>query len=485
MSLKKKVKKSLFWTFSDQVVVQFANLFFGLFIARLLGPESFGIIGVVLMFTNFAQLFVDMGFGAAIVQNQQLTSRQYASVFWLNCVIASFIYLLLYFLSDFVALFFNQPILSSVIKVSSLSIILNATSIVQFNVLIKSLNFKKKVIINWVSLFFGYATAIVMALNNYGVWAIVAMYLVNSIVQMFMVWVGSKWYPTLHFEMAVIRSIWQFGLPAFGDNVLNYWSRNFDNFIIGKCLGTSQLGIYSRAYSLMLLPVKNLSSVVSKVFFPAFSQRQEDVTLLADNYLKLIKYIAVLTFPLLIGLSLVSNEFVLLFLGEQWKAMIPVLSLLSIVGALQSIVTLNGVIYYSLGKTKIAFRISLLVNVVLIVSFFVGVQFGIKGVAWSYLLANILLFYPVYTTAIGLLNLKISRIFTTLKSVIAATLAMVFGVCVLGLFLEVKLFYAFILKVSIGLFIYMWVFYQLETQFVQIILGQIRKQIKRVRNENH
>lgn len=485
MSLKQKVKKSLFWTFSDQIVVQFANLFFGLFIARLLGPESFGIVGVVLMFTNFAQLFVDMGFGAAIVQNQQLTSQQYASVFWLNCIMASFIYLLLYFLSDFAALFFNQPILSAVIKVSSLTIILNATSIVQFNVLIKSLNFKKKVIINWGSLFLGYVTAIVMALNDYGVWAIVAMYLVNSIVQVFMVWVDSKWYPTLRFEMAVIRSIWHFGLPAFGDNVLNYWSRNFDNFIIGKCLGTTQLGIYSRAYSLMLLPVKNLSSVVSKVFFPAFSQRQDDLSILADNYLKLIKYIAVLTFPMLFGLSLVSKEFVLLFLGEKWLSMIPVLSILSIVGALQSIVTLNGVIYYSLGKTKIAFRISLLVNFVLLVSFFVGVQYGIKGVAWSYLLANILLFYPVYTTAISLLNLKISRIFTTLKSVIAATFAMAVGVYLIALILNVTLLHAFILKVSFGLFIYLWVLYQLEPKFIETVLLQIQMQIKRVRNEDN
>jgi PST family polysaccharide transporter len=235
----------------------------------------------------------------------------------------------------------------------------------------------------------------------------------------------------------------------------------------------------------MLLPVKNLSSVVSKVFFPAFSQRQDDLSVLADNYLKLIKYIAVLTFPMLFGLSLVSKEFVLLFLGEKWLSMIPVLSILSIVGALQSIVTLNGVIYYSLGKTKIAFRISLLVNFVLLVSFFVGVQYGIKGVAWSYLLANILLFYPVYTTAISLLNLKISRIFTTLKSVIAATFAMAVGVYLIALILNVTLLHAFILKVSFGLFIYLWVLYQLEPKFIETVLLQIQMQIKRVRNEDN
>lgn len=484
MSLRKQVTKSLFWTFSDQVIVQLANILFGLYIARLLGPASFGITGIVLMFTNFAQLFIDMGFGSAIIHNQRLNATHYSSVFWLNCFFAIGLYFLFYFASNWLALFFNQPILGIVVKVSSLTLILNALCVVQFSLLIKELNFKRKAIINWISLFFGYAVAITMALKGDGVWAVVGMYLTNSIINVIVIWSTANWRPNLRFNKQALQTIWGYGIHAFGDNALNYWSRNFDNFIIGKCLGTVQLGIYTRAYSLMLLPVKNLSTVIAKVFFPAFSQRQNDISLLALNYLKLIKYIALITFPLLIGLALISKEFVLLFLGQEWREMIPVLSLLCIVGAIQSIVTLNGIIYYALGKTKIAFRISIMVNVVLILSFIIGVNFGILGVAWSYLIANILLFYPVYTTAISVLAIKLVDVFAVLKNIVLAVMIMVVCVCILNQTIYFGLVIDFVLKIAIGFLAYFSSLYFLERKFITQLIVKSRTLFQKFNYEN-
>ncbi|WP_264511394.1 MOP flippase family protein [Flavobacterium sp. N1719] len=481
MSLKQKVTKSLIWTFSDQVVVQIANLFFGLYIARLLGPETFGIIGIVLMFTNFAQLFVDMGFGSAIIHNQQLNTIHFSSVFWINSIAALLLYFLFYLSAPSLALFFKQPILENVIRVCSLTLLLNAFCVVQFSLMVKELNFKRKAIINWISLFTGYGAALYMAYNGYGVWSVVGMYLTMGCSNVLVIWLTTKWKPSFQLNKEAIKTIWSYGIHAFGDNALNYWSRNFDNFIIGKCLGTLQLGLYTRAYSLMLLPVKNLSTVISKVFFPAFAQRQEDKEKLAKHYLQLIQYISLVTFPLLIGLSLVSSEFVIIFLGEKWRAMIPILSLLCIVGALQSIVTLNGVIYYSLGQTKTAFKISILVNITLIIAFVIGVNYGIKGVAWSYLIANILLFYPVYTTAIRLLNLSLINVFYRLKGILAALILMVAVISLIGYFINFTVIIAFTFKILIGTSVYLISLYAFERKLVIQIIDKGKKTFKKLK----
>ena len=124
--------------------------------------------------------------------------------------------------------------------------------------MVKELNFKRKAIINWISLFTGYGAALYMAYNGYGVWSVVGMYLTMGCSNVLVIWLTTKWKPSFQLNKEAIKTIWSYGIHAFGDNALNYWSRNFDNFIIGKCLGTLQLGLYTRAYSLMLLPVKNL-----------------------------------------------------------------------------------------------------------------------------------------------------------------------------------------------------------------------------------
>lgn len=474
MQLKSKVKRSLLWTFSDQVVIQAANLILGLYIARLLGPHVFGIVAVVLLFSNFAQLFIDLGIGAVIIQKQNTSKALYSSLFWINVAVGVILYVLIVIASPWIARFFSMPILTHVLKISGLTIIINSTIVVQSSLLTKALNFKKKVILNWASILTGYLIAIILAWNEYGVWSVVAMYLTNSVINCLLLWLTTSWFPSFRICITSLKEVYSFGLHAFGDSFLNYWSRNFDNFIIGKSLGSIQLGLYARAYALMLFPVKNLSAVLSKVFFPAFSKVQHNLPLIAANYLKIIHYLSLVTFPLLIGLSLTAKEFVLLFLGPEWSSMIAVLSVLSLVGAVQSIVTLNGVIYYSVGKTHLAFRISVLVNILLIIAFLIGVQFGILGVAWSYFIANLVLFYPVYYTAIGLIQVKFSQVFKALRTAVFASLLMAF--CLIGItqFTFCTILQTFLIKLVLGAASYITSVCYLERNIIGKIISVIK-----------
>jgi PST family polysaccharide transporter len=200
--------------------------------------------------------------------------------------------------------------------------------------------------------------------------------------------------------------------------------------------------------------------------FPAFSQKQGDLPLLKKHYLNIILYIALLTFPLMIGLSLVAKEFVLLFFGKQWGTMIPILSILSGLGALQSIVSLNGLIYNSIGKMAIAFRVSLFTNFILIIAFTIGVKYGLSGVAWSYLIASLLLFFPIYKTAIKQLDITLSEVFRNLKGVLFATVVMAIILIFINLFCIKSLLFSLFLKIGLGGSVYFLILLVFEKKLV-------------------
>jgi PST family polysaccharide transporter len=467
MNLKSKVKNGLKWTFIDQILSQIIFLVFSIFLARILTPTMFGIVGMITIFSNFAILFIDLGFSAALIQKKEVSPAQYSSVFWLNIGIGFFMYVLFYISAPMISQFYNQPDLIVLIRVICLSFIITSFSSVQANLLIKELQFKKKVIINWIAMLIGYIVAFVLAYEGYGVWALVMMTLTTAVLNSIMYWIISKWTPLFVFEWNTIKELSNYGFNFLGDSSVNYWSRNFDNFIIAKVLGSNDLGIYTRAYSLMLLPLRNVSTIVTKVMFPAFSQKQDDLQLLKKYYLNIIQYIALITFPLMIGLSLVSKEFVLLFFGNKWSAMIPILSILSGLGAIQSIISLNGLIYNSLGKVNIAFRVSIITNIVLIIAFVIGVNFGLIGVAYSYLIASALLLIPMYKIAIKQLSISLLEVFDVLRGIMFATLIMAIVLSVINNYTELSLIAGLILKILISAVVYflLVVFFEKELVF--------------------
>ena len=319
----------------------------------------------------------------------------------------------------------------------------------------------------------GYIVAFVLAYKGYGVWALVMMTLTTAILNSILYWFVSKWLPLFVFEWKKIKELSHYGLNFLGDTSVNYWSRNFDNFIIAKVLGSNDLGIYTRAYSLMLLPLRNVTTIVTKVMFPAFSQKQDDIQLLKKYYLSIIQYIALLTFPLMIGLSLVSKEFVLLFFGSKWSAMIPILSILSGLGAIQSIVSLNGLIYNSLGKVNIAFKVSILSNIVLIIAFIIGVNYGLIGISYSYLIASSLLLIPVYKMAIKQLNISLIEVFLVLKGIMLATLIMAIVLFCINSFSEFTLITGLVMKVIISAVIYLSIVVYFEKELVANLIKKL------------
>ncbi|MCG2611291.1 MOP flippase family protein [Flavobacterium sp. SM15] len=477
--LKNKVKKSLIWSFTDQFVNQFVFILFSIYLARILAPSVFGTVGLVTIFTNFAALFIDMGFGVALIQKKDASKDYYSTVFWFNVAAGSLLYLLFYFCAPLISSFYNQPDLVLIIRVLCIIFIISSLTSVQSNLLVKELNFKKKVIFNWIATFSGYGVAFYLTYLNYGVWAVVWMTLTTAMVNSFLYWVSSSWRPDLVFHWSKIKEMASFGLNVLGDTTINYWSRNYDNFIIGKVLGSTDLGIYARAYSLMMLPLKNITSVFSRVLFPAFSKIQNDIPLIRAQYLKIIKYIAAITFPLMIGVSVASKEFVLLVFGENWAKMIPLLSMLSILSAFQSLVSLNGLLYNSLGKANIAFKVSLWVNLVLIITFTIGVQFGIFGLTLGYLIVGTIIAFPIYATAIKLIDLRLIDVYHQLKRIIAGVVVMAVLMYSVNFLNIDSLLTSFLIKFILGSAVYLCMIFVFEKTLIREMILLVKSFVKK------
>lgn len=470
-----KVKKSLKWSFADQLISQVVFTAFGIYLARLLGPDAYGTVGMITVFTNFAVLFVDMGFGAALVQQKNVDQGHFSTVFWLNFFIGIFLYLLFLLLTPRLSSFYDEPKLKQIIPVISLSFIIYSFSSVQSNILVKNLDFKKKVIFSWVAKLLGYGTAFGLTFSGYdGVWAIVAMSLVVAFVNTTLYWISSKWRPSFIFSMQKLKDISKFGLNYTGDTAINYWSRNYDNFIIGKVLGNTELGLYTRAYSLMTLPLKNITSVFSRVLFPAFSLYQDDIEKIKTQYLKVIKNIALFTFPMLIGLALVSEEFVLLFFGREWAKMIPIIMLLCLAGTLQSLVSLNGLIYNSLARTDIAFKVTLVVNVVLILTFSLSVKYGIYYLALSYTIASLIISIPIYQIALNLIKTSFFEVISTIKTILLSVFVMGVSLFFINEYTtDMNLLFKLILKVLFGGIIYVLCIFTFDKNLINQFLNLV------------
>jgi PST family polysaccharide transporter len=208
--------------------------------------------------------------------------------------------------------------------------------------------------------------------------------------------------------------------------MINYWSRNADNLLIGKFVGEQSLGIYNRAYTLMLLPLNNISRVVARVMFPSFSQIKNNLSEIKRIYLKISETIAFITFPLMFGLAITADVFVPAIYGSNWNAMISILQVLSIVGAFQSLLSLCGSIYIAMGKAKMSFRLTLIYNISYVIGFVSGLILGgLQGLVYIYSILAVIGVIPhLYITG-RLIALPIKTFFKRLASVFIATTLMV------------------------------------------------------------
>lgn len=431
--MKNKIINGAKWLTLSNIFNQIIQVLSIVFIARLLDPETYGLFAILMIFVGFLKMFVGMGTSAAIVQNNHLNDKFLSTIFYFNLTCGLIVYFVLFLSSGYIATFFNNIEIENLLKIIGLLFIITAISSVQNALFTKNMHFKYMSVIQSFALIVSFIIGLSFAYLGHGVYSLIYKSLSEVIIVTVLTWFISDWRPKFYFSLQVLKGIYNYSSNLVWFSIINYFSRNSDNFLIGKFLGEKSLGAYNMAYNLMLYPLNNISHTLVRVLFPAMSELKENNELIKKYYIKVIFFISLITFPLMLGLMSVSEIFVDVVFGDKWKELSTLIIILSPIGLLQSIGTTVGSIYMAKGTTSLMFKIGLLNSIIQIVSIIIGLQYGVKGVAISYLIANIFLFLPNLYVAWKQIDLKLieglkESFFLLIISVIMAIIVYIVGI---------------------------------------------------------
>jgi len=408
-SLRSTTVKGLSWTAASQIARQVTNIIVSLILARLTGPEAYGLIGMVTIFTGFASLFVDLGLGSGLIQRPEIEPEQIASVFWINVLAGLALALSMMLIAPFAADFYHEPAVTLIMRVSSFGFVFGALGAVQLSLLSRELRFPQIAKVDISATVFSGVLGIASAISGFGVWSLVLQTLAQAVVRTSGLWMISTWRPRTRPRFGGAKDLAFFSGNLFLFNVLNYCVRNLDNLLIGRYVGTIPLGLYSRAYQLMLLPVQQITGVSGNVLFPAMASVQGDLVRVKGIYLRAIAAMHLVAAPIYAGLFAVADTFVEVVLGDAWAGVVPLLRILCIVGFFQPVGSSTGWIYTALGRSDIMMKWGVVTAFLYISGFFIGLKWGLIGVTWSYCIAGLISWYPGWTFSGKLINAKFAE----------------------------------------------------------------------------
>lgn len=402
-------------------------------LARLIGPESYGLMGMAALLTTFLYNFRDLGTASAIIQRPDVSGRLLSSLFWVNVSLGLLLSLITLAIAEPAARFFHEPRLEAILQALSPSFFLSSSGMVHYAMLNREMSFDKLAWSDLISALAGYAISIPCALTGFGVWSLVFANLANALAATVMYWYFLRWRPAWEFDRVEIRSVGGFSLNLAGFWAVNYFSRNADNLIVGRSLGSRQLGYYQMAYNLMVYPIQNISYVIAQVLFPAFSKIQHNNDSFRSAYVRSSMLIGFITFPMMAGLCVLADPFVRAVLGSRWIPAIILIQILAPVGLIQSVQTCVGQIYTAKGRTELLFRWAIYCTAVCVTAFLIGIRWGIIGVASAYCIAYfVLIAYPALAVPFRLIELRVRDYVWALVPQIAITLLMA-AACYLSL----------------------------------------------------
>lgn len=381
---------------------------FSLVLARLLGPENYGIVAQATVYTALATLLLDQGVSAALISQKTVTRTLFAASMTLNIGVAGLIALVTIPLAPWLADFFNTPQLEAVLLVLAGALLFKGIAVVPRVALLRQLRFRALAVCETGSVLLGGVAGVVMALLGFEYWAIVGQLVVADVVlTLVLLAIARPPAPTLN--LAPLRETIGFSGRVFMGDLLSYGSRNADTVLVGRFLGEAQVGLYSLAYRMLMTPIQMVGQTVSRVLLPLISRRRANKAGVSALLLRSARNIAFLVFPAMTFVSVGAWDLVQIGLGEAWLPAAPVLSILAITGARQSVTALNTPVIVGFGRADIQLKFNLVAAIVQIGGMVAGLPFGIVGVALGYTIAGFLLTPLVFWIQRILAGTPISR----------------------------------------------------------------------------
>ncbi|MBK6905447.1 MAG: lipopolysaccharide biosynthesis protein [Saprospirales bacterium] len=369
----------ILWVFIDKLGSSSVNFIITIVLARLLAPEDFGLVAMVMVFFELSSVFVESGFSTALIREKEISEVDKSTTFIFNLVVAIVLYVALFFCAPMIAAFFDQPALVWITRVMGLNLIVEATAIIPSSTLMHRIDFKTQTKARFGAVLISGIAGVLMALGGLGVWALVLRIGVMALIQTFFLWRLNPWKPTLVFSKASFRRLFGFGSNILMAAILDKFFVHIYKVVIGKFFSAASLGFYMQAANFSNMVINTLFRTVQSVTYPVLSKLQDDLLKLKDGYRKILKLSSFVIFPAMTLLGVMAEPAILALVGEKWLPSVPFLQLLCLSGATYHLTTVNLNMLLVLGRSDLSLRLEVIKKIIIGISIVVGLQYGIFG----------------------------------------------------------------------------------------------------------
>ena len=383
MSLRKKTLSGIAWTFGQQVGVQGINFIVQIILARLLLPSDFGLIAMIQIFLSLGKALMDSGMTSSLIRTENANQRDYSTVFFINLFASIGLYILLFFTAPLIASFFNQELLTLIIRVYTLSFVIQALVGVQTTRLTKEMNFKLQMYMQIPSSLIGGIAGILFAYKGYGVWSLVWMQLITTTLFMIQHWFWTDWRPSFIIDKEKIKYHFNFGYKITISAVLTAFYHDLNKIIIGKFFSAAQLGVYNQADTLRRVPVRHLTAALQKVTYPVFSSIQNDDKRLKSGLKDITLIVFFVISPIMFWMSLTAEPLFRWVLTEKWLPSVPYFQILAISSIFYPVSLYNLNIILAKGRSDIHVKAEFIKKGISLIALLLIIPFGLKGAAYA------------------------------------------------------------------------------------------------------
>jgi PST family polysaccharide transporter len=384
-------------------------------LARLLSPDDYGVIAMVMAITAFAGVFRDLGLSSAAVQKKDLTRAQQSNLFWLNVAMGAVLTTIVAAASPLVAWFYGRPELTLVTVALSFTFLIGSLGTQHGARLVREMHFGRIAVATIAGSIAGLIMSVTFALQSFAYWALVWGVLSGAVTTTVLLFILSPFRPALFSRNAGIREMVGFGVNVTTFDLVNYFHRNLDNVLIGKFWGADALGLYSRAYQLLMLPITAIRGPINAVAFPAMSRLQNQPNAYRAYYRRVTQLLAFVSMPVTAFLFVASAPIIELLLGREWLGVSPLFSLLALTAFIQPVAGLRGMVLLSSGQSRRYVQWGVFNAVCVSVGFLVGVRWGGVGIAIAYAIVNYAILYPSLLLAFKNTSLRSSDFFVPIS----------------------------------------------------------------------
>lgn len=449
---KKLVISSLIWKLMERVGTQGIQFVVQIVLARLLAPEQFGTIAIVMVFINLAQVFVQSGFNTALIQ-KDTDELDFSSVLYLSLFVATLLYIVIYSIAPFIANFYRDPLLMPVLRVLGFTLFFGAFNSIQNAYISRNMLFKKLFYSSIGAILISGTAGVIAAYMGLGVWALVIQQLTNQTSIIIIMWFNVKWRPRLIFSFKRVRVLFSFGWKLLASSLLNTLYLDLRTLIIGRIYSSSTLAYYNRGQQFPKVLVSNINGSIQSVMLPTLSAHQDNKIRVKEMMRRSIVTSSFLIFPMMIGMAVVAEPLVKIVLTDKWLPSVPFLQIYCIVYALMPIQTTNLQAINAMGRSDIFLKLEIIKKIVGLTILGVSINFGVIAIAIGGVLSSIIsTFVNAYPNK-QLLDYSYKEQFIDIIPSLIISITM--G-CIVYLFnfLNLTAFQLLIMQIISGIFIY-------------------------------